>query len=245
MTAVLEVANRTITAAEIIPLLTSYRMLPQLMRESIIDQAIASINCTPEETASACEQFYRQNQLTSETKRQAWLGRHGMSSEHLETLATRGLRIEKFKQATWERKLEAYFLKRKGQLDKAIYSLMRTKDLGLAQELYFRIQEGEQTFAEVVQEFSPSPEAQAGGVIGPVELSTLHPMLARLLAVGQPGQLWPPFAVGEWLVIVRKERLLPARLDEPMRQRLLNELFETWLQEQLSHQSHQEQVLKF
>jgi hypothetical protein len=73
-----------------------------------------------------------------------------MSSEHLKALATRGLRIEKFKQATWGRKLEAYFLKRKGQLDKAIYSLMRTKDLRLAQELYFRIQEGEQTFAEVV-----------------------------------------------------------------------------------------------
>lgn len=52
-----------------------------------------------------------------------------------------------------------------------------------------------------------------------------------MLSVSQPGQLWPPLRLGEWLLIVRLEKLLPAQLDEPMRQSLLNELFEAWLQE--------------
>lgn len=229
----LQVGNRTINASEIMPLLASYQMLPQLLRESIIDQAIVTISCTVEETASACQQFYQRCDLSDEAEQQAMLSHYGMSQEHLEDLATRRLRIEKFKQETWGNKLESYFLKRKGQLDQAIYSLIRTNDTGMAQELYFRIQEGEQSFAELAKAYSQGPEANTGGVIGPVEVSTLHPNLARLLCVSQPGQLWPPKPLGEWIVIVRLEKLIPAQLNEFMRQRLLRELFETWVQEQM------------
>jgi parvulin-like peptidyl-prolyl isomerase len=233
MTTVLQIGNRTITTEEIIPLLASYQMFPQLLRESIIDSAIASFNCTPEEIAHACGNFYQQNQLTSEAEQQAWLERYGMSQEHLEALTTRKLRIEKFKQATWGNKLESYFLKRKGQLDQAIYSLIRTKDPGIAQELYFRLSEQEQSFSELAAEYSQGPEAQTGGTIGPVEIGTLHPHLARLLSVSQKNQLWSPRPLGEWMVIVRLEKLVPAQLNEFMRQRLLRELFETWVQEQI------------
>lgn len=234
MTAALKVSNQTIAAEEIIPLLVRYKMLPQLLQENIIDRAITPFTCTSEETASACQQFYEQNQLTLKTKRQAWLERYDTTLEQLEAQALRELRVEKFKQATWAHKLESYFLKRKEQLDKAIYSLIRTKDRELAQELYFRIQEGEQPFAELARKYSQDPEAQTGGIVGPVALSSVPPTLARLLLVSQPGQLCPLFSRGEWVLIVRLEKLIPAALDETMRQRLLNELFEAWLQEQLS-----------
>ena len=236
MSTVLQAGNRIITEREIIPLLVSYQMLPQLLRESIIDQAIEPISCTSEETAIAVSQFYTQNQLTSETARQAWLENYNMNSQQLAAFATRGLRIEKFKQATWGKKLESYFLKRKWQLDKVIYSLIRTKDMGVAQELYFRIQAGEQSFAELAGAYSQGPEAETGGLIGPVELSLPPRPLAQTLYMSQPGQLWSPFRFGEWIMIIRMEKLLPAQLDEPMRQRLLNELFQTWLQQQLNQQ---------
>lgn len=235
MPAALQIGTQTISQTEIIPLLASYQMLPQLLRESIIDRAIESIECTPEETASACQQFYTQYQLTSAAARQAWLERYGISSKQLEVLATRGLRIEKFKQATWGRKLESYFLQRKGQLDKVIYSLIRVKDMGVAQELYYRIQEGEQSFAELAREYSQGPEAQTWGLTGPVELSSPPRPLAQMLSASQPGQLWYPLRLGEWVVIVRMEQSFPAQLDDPMRQRLLNELFDAW-SEQLARQ---------
>jgi parvulin-like peptidyl-prolyl isomerase len=235
MTTVLQIGNRTIAPEEVIPLLTSYQMLPQLFRESIIDEAIAPISCSPEEIANARQQFYQQNQLTSETERQALLWRYCMSQEHLEeALLVRMLKIEKFKVTTWGHKLESHFLKRKGQLDRVVYSAIWTKDQGIAEELYFRIQEREQTFAELAYEYSQGPEAQAGGIMGPVELGTLPPNLAQVLALSQPSQLWHPMPLGEWLVIVRLEKFIPAQLNPSMRQRLLRELFEGWLQEQLS-----------
>ncbi|PSB21376.1 peptidylprolyl isomerase [filamentous cyanobacterium CCP2] len=208
-------------------------MLPQFIQEILIDQAIGAIECTPEETAEACEQFYTQAQIGDEKARKTWLGRYGMSEEQLQALATRGVRIEKFKQETWAPKLESYFLSRKNQLDKVIYSLIRTKDMGIAQELYFRILEGEQSLGELARTYSQGPEAQTDGLIGPVELSVPHPTLAQLLTLSQPGQLCPPTRVGEWLVLVRLEKFIPAQLDEAMRRRLLDECFNTWLSDQL------------
>ncbi|HEY9639792.1 MAG TPA: peptidylprolyl isomerase, partial [Coleofasciculaceae cyanobacterium] len=164
----------------------------------------------------------------------AWLGRYGMTQAQLESLATRELRVEKFKQATWGHRLESYFLSRKNQLDRVIYSLIRTQDVGIAQELYFRILEGEQSLGELARIYSQGPEAQTDGLIGPVELSVPHPTLAQLLSLSQPGQLNPPTRVGEWLVLVRLEKFIPAQMDDAMRRRLLNECFNTWLQEQLS-----------
>lgn len=236
MTTVLQVSNRTITAEEIIPLLAGYQLLPRLLFELIIDQAIVPFTCTPEEAVCAYQQFCQKNQITTETERQAWLERNGMTLEQLQALATRGLRIGKFKQASFSHKLESYFLSRKSQLDKVLYSLIQTQDVAV-QELYFRIQEGEQSFAELARKYSQGAEAESGGLIGPVELNTCHPTLAKMLSVSQPGQLWFPTRLGEWLVIVRLEKFIPAQLDKLMRQRLLSELFAAWLQEQLNQLS--------
>jgi parvulin-like peptidyl-prolyl isomerase len=229
VTKVLQVGDRIITSEEIVPLLMRYQLLPQLLREIVVDEAIAGISCTTEEQALAEELFYQQNQLTSEAAIAAWRSRQNISTEELEHLALRQFKVEKFKQETFGHQLESYFLSRKGQLDRVICSLIRIKDLGIAQELYFRIQEEEQSFGELAREYSQGPEANTGGLHGPVEVGGMHPMLGQILSVSQPGQIWPPTRVEEWVIIVRLEKFVPAQLDQGMRQRLLNELFANWL----------------
>jgi len=60
-----------------------------------------------------------------------------------------GTKIEKFKQETWGHKLEAYFLDRKAQLDKVIYSLIRTQDMELPRNSISGFKQ-EQSFAGLV-----------------------------------------------------------------------------------------------
>lgn len=230
----LEIGNQIMTGEELIPLLIQYQMLPQLLREMIIEGAIASITCTREETAAACQQLLKQHQINSAAEHEAWLKRYGINHPQFQALATRRFRIEKFQGVTWGHKLESYFLQRKKHLDQVIYSMIRTQDAGVIQELYFRILGGEQSFAELAHNYSTGPEAEKGGLVGPVELGTLHPGLAKQLQVSQPGQLWHPAPFGECFVIVRLEKFIPAQLDAFMRQRLLRELFEGWLQEQIN-----------
>ncbi|MGL4622291.1 MAG: peptidylprolyl isomerase [Chroococcidiopsis sp.] len=228
-----QIGNRTISPDEIVFLLANYQMLPQLWRELTIDAAIASIELTSSEQTHALEQFNLKHQLSTPAERQAWGMRYGMTNEQLNALAIRELKIEKFKITTWEHCLESHFLTHKSKLDRVIYSLLRTDNAEVASELYFRIKAKEQSFAELAREYSLGPEAQTGGLLGPVQLSQPHPVLVKMLISAQPGQLYSPTRLGEWFVILRLEKFIPAQLDESMRQQLLNSLFEAWIQEQL------------
>lgn len=233
MTGVYKVGETVIKAEEIPSLLKRYQLMPQFLKEVIIDHAIADIECSPEEQQAALEKFAAQHQLTSAEAQQAWLKSQDLTPEDLQAIAERPIKVEKFKQSTWSNKVENYFVSRKSSLDHTVYSLIRTKNGGLAHELYFRILEGEQSFAEIAREYSEGPESRTGGLLGPVPLSQPHPAISKLLSVSQPGQLWAPRPLAEWMVIIRLEKFIPAQLDESMRRRLIDELFETWLREQV------------
>lgn len=234
MTVVLQVRGQSIESHQIISLLANYQLLAQFVRDLIIDQEIKDITCPPEELEAGYKSFYAQNQLTTEQQLATWLEQRQMSRQQMGLLIERSLRIEKYKQAIWGNKLETYFLSRKAELDRVIYSLLRVKDGNMAQELYFRLKEEEQTFAELASKYSQGIEAQTQGITGPVEIGSIAPALAQVLITSQVRQISTPRQIGEWLVIVRLEKLIPAQMDQAMIQRLLNEMFNTWLQSEVS-----------
>jgi hypothetical protein len=51
-----------------------------------------------------------------------------------------------------------------------------------------------------------------------------------------------PLSLGNWYMIVRLEKLLPAQLNEAMRQRLLQAQFEAWLQAQIQQLGDRDKV---
>lgn len=227
-------ADRTISGAEVIALLQKYWMLPQLQRELILDEQLASVVCSQEEIFSAYKTFYHKYQINSDADRETWLERNRCTLEQFEYSVLRTLKLDRFKSETFSSKVDSYFLQRKTQLDRAVYSLLRVKDPHLAQELFFRIQDGEATFTELVQQYSSGQEAEVGGLVGPQELSVPHPILAAKIRSLQPGQLSAPVQIAEWFVIIRLEKNLPSKLDSAMRARLTDELYEQWMQERLN-----------
>ncbi len=229
----LKLGDRTLTGTELTDLLKQYQLLPKLQEELVIDQAIADVNCTPEEEAECCQAFYNQHQLTSPINRQHWLQDQNLTEAQVIHLATRKLRLEKFKKATWGNELETSFLQQKSKLDQYIYSLIRVRNGDLAQELYSRLKEGKETFAELSKQYSEGVEAQRDGLIGPVELGASHPKLAQLLKASPMGELISPTQIEDVWIIIRVEKIIPVQFDEKMQQKLLDEKFENWLKEQL------------
>ena len=73
MSALLQIGDRAISVDEILPLLKQYGMLPQLLKEIVIDNATASITLSEEDVTEAYKQFYQQQQLGDEEQLQAWL----------------------------------------------------------------------------------------------------------------------------------------------------------------------------
>lgn len=226
-------ARSAMSGEEVIGLLQRYWLLPQLQKELIIDAAIATVECSPEEIFAAYKAFYHQYQITSDRDRVEWLARNHCNLVQFEDLVLRTIKLNRFKQITFDSKIGSYFLQRKDQLDRVIYSILQVNNFHLAQELFLRIQDGEATFAELAPQYSGGQETQTGGRVGPHELSMPHPVLAQKLRLLKPGQLTDPIQVADCFVVMRLEQYLPAQLDSAMKRRLTDELYEQWMQSQL------------
>ena len=209
-------------------------MLHQARREAVIDECIKSVPPpTTNQLKVMLEEWCHQQRIDSPQKLERWQQQQGLSSEQWEQFATRRGRWLLWCQRNLEDKLNSHYLKRNNQLDQVSYSLLRLKEKHLANELHLRIKEGEASFEEIASEYSEGPERQQGGRLGPVPLSQPHPMLAKLLQVSTPGQLWPPKQLENWWVVVRLEELHCAELTDSLKKRLLLELGDQHLEEQL------------
>jgi hypothetical protein len=57
-----------------------------------------------------------------------------------------------------------------------------------------------------------------------------------MLIASDVGQVQTPKAIGDWIVILRLEKILPAILDPKTQQRLIDEKFSQWLEKTVSEQ---------
>ena len=117
-----------------------------------------------------------------------------------------------------------------------MYSLIRTSERAKANELHLRIIEEEESFSDLASEYSEGIEQQVNGLIGPIELGRINPAIAERLRISNQGQLWDPFEEEGWWVLLRLEKLLPAKLDEAMKERIINDLHNSWLNEKVKEQ---------
>ena len=143
----------------------------------------------------------------------------------------RQARLQRFCELCFGDEVELRYLERKADLDRVVYSVLQVNEQGLAEELYQQIREGEALFADLAALHSLGRETESRGQIGPEPLGDQHPDLASRLRSGKPGQLWPPFEVAGVWVVLRLETASMAALDEPLRQRLLQELLDAWMEE--------------
>jgi parvulin-like peptidyl-prolyl isomerase len=57
--------------------------------------------------------------------------------------------------------------------------------------------------------------------------------LRAAIDLASPGELIGPLEIERLWYLVRVEKFLPASLDEPTKQQLMDELFEQWLEEKV------------
>ena len=201
---------------------------------AVLDEIAQVISLPHDEENQWIAAWLRNQGVDSDDQLALWLQRKGWTQADLRYFATKGARLQVFKQLMFVDEVELRFLERKLQLDQVTYSLIRVKEGALAQELYHRLHDDQEDFASLAAAYSQGPERQTGGRIGPVPLAQAHEVVANQLRISQAGQLWPPlFLVNIWLII-RLDHLEPARLDDDIKQVLLDDLFDDWLDQRVA-----------
>ena len=145
----------------------------------------------------------------------------------------RFLQVEKFKEEKFGSQVQNVFLENKDNLDKVMYSIFRTKERAKAVEIHLRIEEQESTFADLASEYSEGIESQLNGLIGPIEMGKINVKIAERLKISQKGHLWEPFQVDNWWVLLRLEKYLPSQLDIPTQKRIINDLYNKWIENEI------------
>jgi parvulin-like peptidyl-prolyl isomerase len=215
--------------AELNRLLRQQGLCLAVAQAAVFDEVAQAISLDRSTEDQLIESWLQQRQISSNTELNTWLGQKGWSDEDLRYFATKGMRLELFKQRMFNAEVELRYLERKLALDQVTYSLIRVDEEALAQELYHRINDDGEDFGSLAATYSQGPERNNGGRIGPVPLAQAHEVVANQLRVSAPGQLWPPFFLVNIWLILRLDHLEQARLDDDIRRAMLDELFDEWL----------------
>ena len=202
-----------------------------IAQAAVFDQICQAVALESELEDALIYRYLEQEEVNNDSALEQFLHTKGWDHTDLRYFATKGQRLEIFKQRVFQEEVEIRFLERKLDFDQVHYSLIRVQDENLAFELHQRLQEGEAEFSDLAAAFSEGPEQDTEGRIGPVALTQAHPTVAEKLRISQPGQLWKPFYLVDIWLILRLDHWEGARLEDELREELLNELFYDWLQQ--------------
>ncbi len=226
----LQLGQRQLPLQKVLQHLTTSPSLFQYLRLSIIEETLIHWQQSPEYQTVYSE--VELNELYGQISHLAKLPQANPSQ--IEAFK-RSLTLKKYQQVQWGHRIPSYFLVRKRSLDRAIFSAIQVDNLGMAQELYLRVNDRRQSFDKLARLYSQGAEAKLGGVMGPIPVERIHPQIAYHLSSLKPGELSPLFEIDNFHVFVRLERWLPAKFDDDIKGRLMEELFEQWLHAEISN----------
>lgn len=206
-------------------LLHRYQLLTPLLRQLAEEQLAQAASFTPDEEQQLFEQVWQGLPSPAPI---------GFNSEWPEELSDvqrqqaeqkiQQLRLQKRMNELYNESVEPYFLKRRADLERVTYRVIRVKQMGLAEELYLRVIEGEQSFEVLAHQHSVGEERMSSGLMGPMSITDPHPDIGKVLRRLSPGEVHAPIAIDRWFVILRMEEKEPASLTKSLRLELQREM---------------------
>ena len=210
-------------------LLDRYNLLPDFLRRLLESNYTHKIIPNKDDQIKFFKSFLNDNNIKGKEELNQWLLDNGLDDKRLDTMLYERLQVEQFKKDMFEDKIKDKFLEQKELIDRVMYSVLRVPDGNQANELFLQLEEKESSFTDLVSQYSIGSEKNFNGIIGPVELGRLDPVLRERLKISKNGQLWPPFEFKNNWLIIRHEKHLPAKLDDEMKSRIRNTMYEKWI----------------
>ena len=213
-----------------IKLLQKNKLLKPLIKAELSNLKISTIDFSEEEKQYLINKFSEDNNIKDKKIFDKWvIENHGDQAKFEADLLDRH-RFRIYCQKNYSHKTEERFLNRKDSLDKVVYSLIRVKGNYLANELYLQITSKEKDFGDLASKYSDGDEKKSRGIVGPVPVSNAHPKIREILKSLEIKDICPPTKIDQWEVIVRLESLIESSLDEFMKQRMAEEIFNELLE---------------
>jgi putative peptide maturation system protein len=213
----------------------SLQLFSDAIEAAIVRQGAAQkgIEVSDEELQQAADDFRTANELYDAETTQAWLEDRKLSYQEWETSLEYQVTEQKLREVLTTGLVEQRFVEQKLSFDKAAVSRLVLKDQDVARELRAQIVDDGADFHALAREYSThSATRPAGGYAGEVLRTDMEPALEAAIFGAQPGKVVGPIKTDEGWELVKLERLIPAELNDEMRETIKTLIFEEWLSEQ-------------
>lgn len=214
--------------------------LPSLLREAVVEQFVLDrarqegLVVAAEELQQAADAFRRRHGFISADETRAWLAGQHLSLVEFEDALERDLLIEKFKDRLTQDRIAGHFETQRSSYARARLRLIVVGGQDQARELVLQIRDEGGDFAVLAREHSAHSSRSADGSLGWVMRRQLPPDTADRIFAARQGALIGPLASPQGFQVFLVEELREPRLDAALTALVRQELFEAWLNEQLS-----------
>jgi parvulin-like peptidyl-prolyl isomerase len=197
------------------------------------------IEITDAQVQVGADQFRATNQLDTIAATEKWLADRTLSMDDFEQLVITNLLTHQVSQQLFAHQVEPFFHQHILDYGGAIISEVVVNDYNLAIELFYAIQEGDMSFTEVARDYLKSAARSDDGYRGLVKRSQMPPEISAAVFAATPPQLLFPIQVATNVHLILVAEIVPPQLSAAIRQQILWDLFQGWLQEQVKQQRAQ------
>ncbi|MCG8367961.1 MAG: peptidylprolyl isomerase [Pseudanabaenales cyanobacterium] len=206
------------------------------MARQIVAQTAAAegVNIELSELQQAVDSFRFSQHLESDNATWAWLKKHRLSLDDFEELVHAKVLSTKLAQHLFADKVEPFWVERQLDYVQVVMYEIVLVNQDLAMELFYALKEGEISFWETAHQYIQEPELRrSGGYQGLLRRRDLRPEMSAAIFAAIPPQLLKPIMIHQKAHLILVEELIQPELNDPLRSKILADLFAEWLNQQI------------
>jgi parvulin-like peptidyl-prolyl isomerase len=207
-----------------------------IMRRKIIGAQVKTAGIEPSvaELQQAADRFRIVNHLESAEATNKWLQELHLSVDDFEAIVTQDLLATKLAHHLFDDRVKQFFYQNFLDYSAATFYEVILEDREIAMEIFYSLQEGDLSFADVAQQYISDPEfRRRGGYVGTVGRKQLRPEISAAIFAAKPPQLINPVITAVGIHLIQVAEIIEPKLDERLHQQILTELFDRWLSEKM------------
>jgi parvulin-like peptidyl-prolyl isomerase len=212
-------------------------MIHGILQQRVLEQAAKElrIDLSDEELQEGADRFRIANKLESTNATERWLKDRMLSMDDFEQLVTTNLLTYKVADRLFSEQVAPYFHQNILNYGAAVIYEVVVSDRNLAIELFYAIQEGDMSFADVAKRYGQDAETQRkGGYLGSVPRQKMLPEVSAAVFAAQPPQIVEPILSAKGTYLIWVEEIVNPTLDDSLREQIRWQLFQEWLQQKIN-----------
>ncbi|MEA5466586.1 peptidylprolyl isomerase [Leptothoe sp. PORK10 BA2] len=210
----------------------------KLLSQQVIQQGaqVRNLTVTPSEIQAEAEELRRKNHLEKAADTLAWLTEQLMDPEDWEAGICSHLLEKKLAASLFDAEVEKYFSQNKLQFDQVLLYQLQVQDYHFAQEIRYQILEKESSFHSAAHRYDSDPDRSLRcGYEGKISRWKLEPAVAAAVFGAPIGTLIGPIEINSSYGLLMVEAFISAQLTDEVRQEIIQDLFEEWLEREINY----------